>query len=169
MPDPEVLLRDRSGRPILGVDALGNLEMPGAAGLPRGFAPFVPTLGGSTSESGQVYTVRLGYAFKYGPIVVFKVRVQVSTVGTITGAVQIKGLPFPEIGQDANAFATVGVGAFLNLAATLNWIGAIMTPGGTSLTLQKLAAAGVSVVTLAQADLAANFLIDVGGVYLTGA
>lgn len=51
-------------------------------------------LGGSTSESGQTYSYREASYEKIGRTVIARFDVRVSVKGTITGDLQIKGLPF---------------------------------------------------------------------------
>src|SRR5690348_8218660 len=55
---------------------------------------FTPTITGSTSASGQVYSLQVGFYTKIGRLVHFSLQVQLSTLGTITGSVRIGGLPF---------------------------------------------------------------------------
>jgi hypothetical protein len=55
---------------------------------------WTPVLGGATSESGQTYASQIGTYVKVGKKVTINGYVRVSTIGTITGDVIIKGLPF---------------------------------------------------------------------------
>lgn len=70
---------------------------------------FTPTLGGTTSESGQVYAVQSGNYIKVGKLVIAWVAIQLSTLGTITGNIIIKGLPFTVENITTGAFATASV------------------------------------------------------------
>jgi hypothetical protein len=55
---------------------------------------WTPVIGGETSESGQTYSYRVGTYTRIGNTVVARFDVRASTKGTITGLLQIKGLPF---------------------------------------------------------------------------
>jgi hypothetical protein len=55
---------------------------------------FTPTIGGSDSESGQVYSTQSGSYIKIGKMVHVSGTIVLTTLGTINGVVQIKGLPF---------------------------------------------------------------------------
>jgi hypothetical protein len=55
---------------------------------------WTPTLGGTGGESGQVYTTQVGTYTKIGKLVTLTGRIVLSTLGTLTTAVQIEGFPF---------------------------------------------------------------------------
>ena len=55
---------------------------------------WTPAIGGSGGQSGQVHDIQTGNYIKVGKIVALYGYVRVSTLGTITGVVQISGLPF---------------------------------------------------------------------------
>lgn len=55
---------------------------------------WTPVIGGVTSESGQAYSSQVGRYVKIGKQVALTCQVGLSTLGTITGSVVIKGLPF---------------------------------------------------------------------------
>ncbi len=55
---------------------------------------WTPVIGGAGGESGQAYSVQDGHYIKIEGLVVAWFAVTLSTLGTVTGAVQIKGLPF---------------------------------------------------------------------------
>lgn len=79
---------------------------------------WTPVIGGSGGQSGQSYAVQAGLYVKVGRLVLATFRVQLSVKGTITGSVQLKGLPFAAhatfgtatpIGWSALAVAKVNV------------------------------------------------------------
>jgi len=72
--------------------------------------PWTPIFGGSTSQSGQAYSTQVGKILTIGRFNFASFDVQLSTLGTITGNLQIKGLP-----SNAIVFAAASVGAFANL------------------------------------------------------
>ena len=109
-----------------------------------------PVIGGAGGTSGQTYATQDGFYTKIGNIVIAEFSVQLSVEGTITGDVQIQGLPF-----------TVGAGRidvcavrFGSLAT--NWISIIGLAVGssTAIALRGSQAAGTSSETaLTAADI----------------
>jgi hypothetical protein len=55
---------------------------------------WTPVIGGATSETGQAYSNQNGAYIKLGRLVIVYINVGLSTKGTITGGLRIKGLPF---------------------------------------------------------------------------
>lgn len=55
---------------------------------------WTPVIGGSGGQSGQSYTLQAGRYVKIGRFVSSLFSVELSTKGTITGTVEIQGLPF---------------------------------------------------------------------------
>src|ERR1700722_1166148 len=66
-----------------------------AAALWAGPTPtaWTPTLGGSGGQTGQVYGLNTGRYLQIGKLVFVYGQISLSTLGTITGNVQIQGLP----------------------------------------------------------------------------
>ena len=62
---------------------------------------WTPVMGGSGGTSGQSYSTQVGYYVKIGKQVTVTWTTTISTVGTITGNLQIQGLPFTS--QNVNA------------------------------------------------------------------
>lgn len=116
---------------------------------------FTPTIGGSTSESGQAYSVQVGRYVKVGKWVHVQGRVTLSTLGTITGNVRIKGLPFTAANV-TNAHASASIGAFANLTTSVVSLTGVVVPNTTDLELRMLTAAAASMSTMAQANLSAT-------------
>lgn len=73
---------------------------------------WTPTIGGSTSETGQSYTNREGRYIKKGSEVWAACWVRLSTKGTITGTLRLKGLPF-----------TLENGTLQYYNGSLDWVG----------------------------------------------
>lgn len=114
---------------------------------------WVPVIGGSGGTSGQTYTTQVGSYVKIGRLVVASYTALLSAKGTITGDVQIQGLPFTAVNV-TNLFHVQGV-AFVGLVS--NWIDIQMSvqPNTTTATLIGTAAAGTANATkLATADIA---------------
>ena len=68
---------------------------------------FTPFLGGNTSESGQVYSVQSGVYIKIGRVVTCWFAMTLSTLGTITGGLRVKGFPFTSDNGVAGLFGSV--------------------------------------------------------------
>lgn len=121
---------------------------------------WTPTIGGSGGQSGQVYGIQVGWYTKIGKKVTAGFRVQLSTLGTITANVQIKGLPFTSENV-TNQSASCAMGRWYNLTTVLVSLSGAMEPNTTAITLW--AAAGGAVAgqsALAQADLSATTHIE---------
>jgi hypothetical protein len=78
---------------------------------------WIPVVGGSNGESGQVYQYQTGTYTKFGRLVVAHAHVQYSNQGTINGNLQLKGLPYPS-GGAGGGFLAGSVGFFSNLTPT---------------------------------------------------
>ena len=55
---------------------------------------FTPTIGGSSGGSGQTYAGQAGWYTKIGDLVVGKVNITTTGIGTLTGVARFEGLPF---------------------------------------------------------------------------
>ena len=111
---------------------------------------WTPVIGGSTSESGQAYSGQTGHYTKVGRLVTASFRVVLSTRGTITGDVAIKGLPFT-----ANSAIGYGAGTTLWETLAISWssIFLVVNSNTTFATLEGVKSAGVASIKLASADL----------------
>lgn len=113
-----------------------------------------PTLGGATSTVGQVYAARTGSYVKSGLWVNAGFRVTLTAKGTITGGVQIQGLPFTA--ADVDSPGVLVMGNHTNLAtAVVDFSGRV---GRLSrvVTLHIKTAAAVTDSDLAAANVADN-------------
>ena len=126
---------------------------------------WTPVIGGSTSESGQSYSIQIGAYVKIGKLVYYSYRVVLATAGTITGSfVKLKGLPFTSE-NISNQYAASIVGNWGNLAT--NWISVCgyHAPNDTSFFLAGRTIAGVTQIELAPADIANTSTFIGGGMY----
>lgn len=73
---------------------------------------WTPVIGGAGGQSGQTYTTQSGRYTKIGRVVVAQWTAVLSAKGTITGGVQVQGLPF-----------TLGGGGTDFSFATISWSG----------------------------------------------
>lgn len=103
---------------------------------------WTPVIGGSGGTSGQAYSSQVGWYIKIGKLVVAGFSATLSTEGTITGSVEIQGLPFTV--QNTTAFFGQGAVEFASLAT--NWISLIAraTPNTTTAVIVGTQAAGAN-------------------------
>ena len=111
---------------------------------------YTPNLGGSTSESGQAYTTQAGRSRLSGRTVRATGRITLSTLGTITGNVQIEALPYTAQGSFGS---TLVIPYFAALTTLVVGLGGYIAPSTATATLQKLTVAAVATSNVAQADL----------------
>lgn len=171
MTDIEVVLRDRKGRPLLGVDADGDLvhltgqqSFLGYASSMQSPAGGLAVLGGAGGTSGQTYTTQtmryLEMQLANGELwVAVNIRLILTAKGTITGNVQVQGLPRPVSMQSVFQI-------FFSLLAT-NKVGVwgLAAAGQTNVDLLGLAAAGTTPANLVDADIANNTQMYLSGLY----
>jgi hypothetical protein len=117
---------------------------------------WTPTIGGSGGQSGQAYTTQTGLYVKIGSQVTVWFVVTLSTLGTITGNVQVKGLPF-------TVNASVGaINLIEYVALTTTWV-SVIGQTSTSTTVVDIrgatAAATTNATALVQADLSNTTLL----------
>jgi hypothetical protein len=108
---------------------------------------WTPVIGGSTSESGQTYTTQVGRYTKIGRRVFGQCYVALSAVGTVTGTVLIKGLPFPTR-NTANQWAAASVGFWANIGSVYV-VTAHIAPNTSAIILNVVVAAAGSVTAMA--------------------
>jgi hypothetical protein len=124
-----------------------------------------PIIGGAGGTSGQAYAAQAGFYIKIGKLVIAWFNVILSTKGSITGAVQIQGLPFTI--ENVTGHFPVGPIQWTTLAT--NWV-AMVAQGQVNTTVANvigLQAAGTSYVNLGTADLVNTSAFDGTLVYRT--
>lgn len=124
-----------------------------------GTGSWTPVIGGSGGTSGQVYGIQVGRYVKHGTLVVCQFRVQLSTLGTITGNVQIQGLPFTSE-NTTNLSGSLHIGYWLNTTTALVQLGGELAPNSTAVTLRGAGSATTSLSALVQADLSNTTYLD---------
>lgn len=120
---------------------------------------WTPTIGGSGGQSGQVYSLQTGGYIKIGKNVWISCSVAVSTLGTITGNAQVKGLPFVVGGTGDRGWAGM---YWSGLSIPHVYVSAVSDASGSTMSLFGAAAADNALSNLVQADLsnAATFVIN---------
>ncbi len=112
---------------------------------------FVPTLGGSGGQSGQVYALQVARYVKIGKLVHIQAQITLSTLGTITGNAQIQGLPFTSVNV-ANIQSAATVGFYTAMTSALAVFKGAIAPNVTAITLFGATAGATGIVGLVQAD-----------------
>lgn len=133
-----------------------------ATSFPR-YVSWTPVIGGSGGTSGQSYSVQVGRAAKIGEMVHAHCYVRLSTKGTITGNVQIQGVPFTS--KNTTNLYSVAAVTWQSLNANKVNVTAALQPNTTVLDLYGLAAAGADAVgtQLVTADIAdtTGFIVSI--------
>jgi len=106
-----------------------------------------PTINGTGGQSGQTYSTQIGEYVKVGRVVVVSFYLVLSAKGTITGTVQLGGLPFP-IGLQAGPLYWYPV-RWLNLVTNWYAVNLSAAPGASVLDIVGLGAAGPNGLTAA--------------------
>jgi hypothetical protein len=102
----ETIIRDKSGRPIVGVSALDRLDYFG-----REEFSWTPVLGGAGGTSGQTYSLQSGKGCRFGGLVFWQCAIVLTAKGTITGNVEIQGMPYVPRIKSAAEVSSVALGA----------------------------------------------------------
>lgn len=113
--------------------------------------PWTPVIGGAGGTTGQTYAGREGRYIKIGRLVVAWFYAELSAKGTITGNVQIQGLPFT-----SQASTLLSIGKIRPASLATNWVSVMlsMSGGGTAAEIVGATAAAASHTTnLATADI----------------
>ena len=111
---------------------------------------WTPVLGGSGGQSGQTYATQTGAYVKVGKNVCAWFRTEFSVKGTITGTLQVQGLPFTiENITSQRAFMPL---FFEAMVTSVVCFGCIIVPNGTVVSVYMLTAAATSMSTLTTAD-----------------
>lgn len=113
---------------------------------------WTPVLGGQGGTSGQTYSVQFGRYVKIGKFVWAFYSLTLSAKGTITGVVQVQGLPFTSSGTNAQAGA--GTTYTANLATNTVDHKFLVSSAVTAATLYMKTAASTGHITMATADIA---------------
>ena len=124
---------------------------------------WTPTVTGSTSASGQAYSLQSATYVLRGSLVLIHGILSLSTLGTITGSVRIGGLPFPIASSPAGSLIIMDG----TLSATVVSLVGVPIAGTSQIDLQGRKVAAAARTTFAQADLSATSTIVFGGDYPT--
>jgi hypothetical protein len=106
---------------------------------------WTPVLGGSGGTSGQTYDTQVGRYVKIGKLVWVTCQITLSNKGTITGSVQIQGLPFTS--ENTTSLNQVGPIRFDTLATTWVSVNGFIAPNVTVASVQGAQAAAANNTT----------------------
>lgn len=115
---------------------------------------WTPVIGGTGGASAHTYVTQAGRYVKVGKLVHCQVNVSLSSLASITGTVQITGLPFTSANSAARS--TVLFGYFANMTTNWIWLTGVVDSNATTATIYGRASAGTTVTGIAHGDLAAN-------------
>ena len=150
----EVVVRDKDGQPIIGRDANSKIDLYG-----REQVTFTPVLGGAGGTSGQTYSLQSGRICRVGGLVFWSVAIVLTAKGTITGNVEIQGLPYVPRQKSA------GTVVALNLATTKVDVNATIEAALAPIAVFGKAAAATSGTQLVTADIANNTEVYASGCF----
>lgn len=112
-----------------------------------------PIIGGSGGQSGQSYTAQNGSYVKVGNLVMCTFDVVLSTKGTISGEVQISGLPFTSANGADFRYAAPSFGLWQNLATAYVYLSAVVIDNSTRMPIRGATAAATALSSLATSDI----------------
>ena len=118
---------------------------------------WTPVIGGAGGTSGQTYTTQVGRYIKIGKMVWVQFYAQLSAKGTITGALEIQGLPFAS--ENTASLYTCGPMYFESLTTSFVNLVPFMAPNTSVLTVRGLTGAGTSMGGLASGDVSNTTLL----------
>jgi hypothetical protein len=128
---------------------------------------FTPTLtGASTPGTGQAYTTQQGNYTKIGNVVNFNINLDLSSVGTAAGTLQIEGLPFTAANTaGSQQAAVIGNLDHINLTAGKTWAAPLIIDNAAYLIILEHgdAAAGAG-ITVSQ--FGGSLAITISGSYI---
>jgi hypothetical protein len=128
---------------------------------------WTPSITGSTSASGQVYSTQAGTYTKIGRLVVACGTVVLSTLGTITGTVAVGGLPFP-IASGTAFQGGASIGYYSGLTTAITAMYARLAVGSSVIFLARNTGTAATFPTeMAQADFSSTTEIRVTAMYFT--
>jgi hypothetical protein len=128
---------------------------------------FTPTLtGASTPGTGQAYTTQQGNYTKIGNVVNFNINLDLSSVGTAAGTLQIEGLPFTAADTaGSQQAAVIGNLDHIDLTAGKTWAAPLIIDNAAYLIILEHgdAAAGAGI---AVSQFGGSLAISISGSYI---
>lgn len=126
---------------------------------------WTPVIQGSVSNSGQTYSLQVGKYIKIGSLVYIQGRLTLSALGTVTGNLELGGLPFT-VSSGANDYSTLNISLSLNLGTAVVSLLAAIFPNTTKATFYHRTAAATGISVSVQAIFANTTDIIFSGHYI---
>jgi hypothetical protein len=126
---------------------------------------WTPVLGGSGGTSGQAYSFQNARYTKVGNRVICNLIVKISTVGTITGNLEIQGLPFTS-DATVNYQSSAPCTYFEAMNTSQIFIGGFVNTNSTTIGLYKASSAITSITAMTESDLAGNSVLIIATSYV---
>lgn len=144
---------------ILDLGSIGKVKFPAAQSAsadPNTLDDYeegtwTPVIGGSGGTSGQTYSLQAGYYVKKGKEVTAWFTAVLSAKGTITGNVEIQGLPFTL--ENVNLFPPVTIGYWTALTTAFVFLGGFGVGNTTTAAIRGAVAAATGLSALTTADI----------------
>lgn len=111
---------------------------------------WTPVIGAHTATSGQTYGTQTGLYVKIGQLIVAQFIASLTAKGTLTGNVQIQGLPFTTHATDARGSYALQFGG---MATNWIYITAAVDANATTAGVRGSAAAAAALSTVVAADI----------------
>ena len=122
---------------------------------------FTPTFLGATTAGTPTYAVQTGVYTRIGRMVHIHVRLQLSALGGMTGALKVGGLPYS---CNSSIICPISVGEQVNMAAAIYDHYAVVQSGTSQIYLYKAASGGTAALS-STADITASTRMWFGGSY----
>jgi hypothetical protein len=104
---------------------------------------WTPVLGGTGGQSGQAYSAQGGWYVKVGNLVTAWFDVTLSTEGTVTGNLQVQGLPFAAVNISSYR-ASAQIGIWQALGASYVYLTGLLSGNTTAINMLGITAAATS-------------------------
>lgn len=129
------------------------------------WVPTIQDASASDAES-QTYSLQLGYYMKIGNHVFIQARLVITSLGSLSGALRIGGLPFKSTSV-AQAISSISVGQALNLSITASETVACAVGANVNSASLTIWSATTGTVNLTTTEVNDNSEIVIGGHYIS--
>jgi hypothetical protein len=150
------------------VDSEGNVEANNLATIATG--TFTPTIQDSSlsDAEGQTYTWQRGFYIKIGKLVFINIGLNVSSIGTLTGAERMKigGLPFAN-SSTSNNHASVTIGNMSNTGSSSSPAAGVIFAGNSHIDMYEWNNAGLSTNNLTITEFGGSGEVILSATYYT--
>lgn len=124
-----------------------------------------PVLGGSLGTENQVYASQHGEFVKTGMQVFVSATITLVKKGTIRGALEIQGLPFP---SSATHDSACHFGDYDDAGAAQVWVSGIIGSGSTVVMMRHRDGPSMSMSSMSTSDVSDITALEMSCTYITG-